>query len=224
MSSSARSRARVLTVIGVVALTSLAAQLGNMTLRQQVAYANQATEQQTRQLPEPAPRGTIFDRNLLPLATNRPAYSVYLSYPYQNRTDVLQTLSTILNVPGVDVQIEPVREYPQGALAAHVLGYVRDSGQTGLEARYETLLAGTPGMRRVEVNNLFEPVAALDSTPPKPGMDLVLTVDATLQHTAERALDWRCTGCTLALASRPSFDPNLFVGGIAEADWALPGR
>lgn len=168
-------------------------------------------------------------------------------------------------LPGVEVQVQPVRVYPNKDMAAHILGYVgriSDAelsqkkelgyiggelvGQTGLEAYYESVLRGYPGVRQVEVNNYFKPLGEIESRAPKPGDNLVLTIDAKLQRVAEQALEWDMwrirntiigdgpwpnakagavvvmevkTGAVLALASRPAFDPNLFATGISEADY-----
>lgn len=110
-------------------------------------------------------------------------------------------------LPGVVIDAEPVREYPHGALAAHVLGYVREIsgpelaanrekgyrpgdlfGKDGLEKTFEEYLRGKDGAREVEVDALARPVRDLGRRPPQPGNNLVLTVDARVQEAAERAL------------------------------------
>lgn len=131
----------------------------------------------------------------------------------------------------------------EGYIAGEVIG------QTGLEAYYDTDLRGTPGKDEVLVDIYGEPVSPTRREEPEPGNSLVLTIDSRLQRVAERALDWQMyrlqtipnlgdghaypnaragaavvmdvkTGAVLAMASRPSFDPNLFVGGISETDWS----
>lgn len=170
-----------------------------------------------------------------------------------------------LELPGVEIQAQPVRVYPYKDMAAHVLGYVGQIndrelqekksagyiggeliGQTGLESFYEDVLRGRPGIRQVEINNYFQPLAEVQSQAPEPGNSLVLTIDANLQRVAEKALDWDMwrirntiigdgpwvnakagavvvldvkTGAVLAMASRPAFDPNLFAMGISESDY-----
>lgn len=111
--------------------------------------------------------------------------------------------------PGVDVEIEPVRDYPTGSLTADVIGFLgpipatqaeaytargflpnRDKvGYSGVEDYFNALLSGTPGRRVVEVDvagqvlsNLEPPIAAA------PGNNLVLTIDTRLQKAAETAL------------------------------------
>ena len=114
-------------------------------------------------------------------------------------------------------------------------------GKQGVERSYENELAGVAGTRYVEVNARGSIVREFPSDlarSARPGRDLTLTLDLALQHFADSifpegdrggvvALDPR-TGGVLLLSSYPSFDPNLFVGGITEADWAAirddPGR
>lgn len=144
--------------------------------------------------------------------------------------------------PGIDVVPHLTRHYPLGEHLAHVVGYVgrinvdelrsADSGQytasshigkTGIERTYELYLHGSPGLERVEVNAQGRVLRVLERTDPVPGTDLHLNLDAGLQITAEAAFEGYAgsvvalepdTGAVLALVSVPSFDPNLFVGGI----------
>ena len=101
-------------------------------------------------------------------------------------------------------------------------------GKAGLEQSYEAELHGTTGVEQVEVNAGGRAVRALSRTPAMPGNDLELTLDVELQRVAENAFGERrgalvaiepATGGILALASMPSFDPNLFVDGISTQDW-----
>ncbi|MTI81530.1 MAG: penicillin-binding protein 2 [Firmicutes bacterium] len=112
-----------------------------------------------------------------------------------------------LEMPGVIIDVEPVRDYPQGDIAAQVLGYVRqiskeeleankdkgygpndEIGKEGLERVYEEYLRGTPGARQVEVDAQGRPVRDLGISKPVPGDNLTLTLDRKLQRTAEEAL------------------------------------
>lgn len=109
--------------------------------------------------------------------------------------------------PGIDLEVNPVREYPLGSLAAHVLGYVGEIdeeslrrlrskgyfhgewvGKDGVELAHERLLHGSPGTRIIQVDATGQPVRRLEERPPHPGNDLYLTLDARLQRTAEEAL------------------------------------
>jgi penicillin-binding protein 2 len=109
--------------------------------------------------------------------------------------------------PGVEVVRTPVRSYPQGRLAAHILGWTgrisstqyeelsKDGyglndivGQFGIEAVYEQYLRGERGKQKFIVNADGETIRALGSIPPTPGDDLQLTLNARVQRLAERAL------------------------------------
>lgn len=114
-------------------------------------------------------------------------------------------------LPGVSVEMEPLRNYPYGQVGAHLLGYTGEIGdeelvrlrgqgylpgasigRAGLERQYETMLKGQDGFRFVEVNALGRRTNQFISTPPilpRKGRDLVLTIDWRLQETAEVALD-----------------------------------
>lgn len=150
--------------------------------------------------------------------------------------------------PGISIQARLMRHYPQGALTGHILGYVgrideRDLerieasnyagtniiGKTGLERSQEMELHGKVGYEEVVVDARGR---ALDHQPrqlPLPGRDLQLYLDIELQRVAMQALDGRrgaivamdpLNGGILAMVSAPSFDPNLFVGGISNQDFA----
>ena len=109
----------------------------------------------------------------------------------------------------------------------------RTVGKQGIERSYESLLAGAAGTRYVEVNARGSIVREFPSElarAAEPGTDLILTLDLGLQQFADSifpegdvggavALDPR-TGEVLLLYSHPSFDPNLFVGGISEVEWS----
>ncbi|HRQ56381.1 MAG TPA: penicillin-binding protein 2 [Azoarcus taiwanensis] len=101
-------------------------------------------------------------------------------------------------------------------------------GKSGLEHSYQRELHGTTGIEQVEINAGGRAVRLMSRTPAIPGNDLQLTLDIGLQQAAEAALGNRrgavvaiepATGGVLALASTPSFDPNLFIDGISVAEW-----
>lgn len=101
-------------------------------------------------------------------------------------------------------------------------------GKAGLEKSYERELHGVTGFEEVEVDSGGRAVRALRRTPAVPGNNLILTVDLKLQEIAEKAFGNRRgalvaiepgSGGVLALVSVPTFDPNLFVDGIAPQDW-----
>jgi cell division protein FtsI (penicillin-binding protein 3) len=123
---------------------------------------------------------------------------------------------------------ESVRFYPSRELAAHVLGFVGrdDHGLEGIELAHDRALAGEAGRALVERDALGRDVTAQPTIlkSPTPGQGLVLTLDAAIQYIAERELDaaWRSTGAKagmvlvmdprtgelLAMALRPTFNPN----------------
>jgi penicillin-binding protein 2 len=117
-------------------------------------------------------------------------------------------LSELLSeMPGVDLEVQPVRDYPHGPLASHVFGYVgaitEDEyktlqhegyspndvvGKDGLEYQYDKYLRGVPGGERVMVNSSGSVVANVASQPPISGDTLVTNLDWRLQSIVESAL------------------------------------
>ncbi|MBC6438225.1 MAG: penicillin-binding protein 2 [Rhodobacteraceae bacterium] len=102
-------------------------------------------------------------------------------------------------------------------------------GRYNIEARMEQALRGRAGTKRVEVNATGRIMRELGRDSAKPGSDLQLTIDAWLQNYVEARLDGESAGAVvmdvangdiLALASAPTFDPNLFVRGISITNWA----
>lgn len=101
-------------------------------------------------------------------------------------------------------------------------------GKVGIEKYYEDTLFGEVGYRHVEINARMRVLRTLEQDPPTPGKNLVLHLDTELQETAFAAMDGRRgavvaidveTGGVLAIASTPSYDPNLFVTGISYKDY-----
>lgn len=152
-----------------------------------------------------------------------------------------------LELPGIWVEVEPRRYYPEGPKAAHVLGYVGEIpeellrawkgkgyrvgdrvGRSGVERILEPYLRGRDGGIQVEVDAKGRQLSVLQEVSFEPGADVVLTLDMRLQEVAEEALGDRAgavvagdprTGAILAMVSRPSFDPNLFSEGISHETW-----
>lgn len=110
-------------------------------------------------------------------------------------------------LPGAAVNIEPLRVYPQGTLAGHVLGYIHAIneeelarsddrysinsliGKSGVEKVYESQLKGKDGARRVEVDAQGRPMGELVTMSPVPGQDLTLTLDLKLQKVLEASME-----------------------------------
>ncbi|MHB8508795.1 MAG: penicillin-binding transpeptidase domain-containing protein, partial [Candidatus Dormibacteria bacterium] len=136
-----------------------------------------------------------------------------------------QLHSELAAIPGVDARLVTARFYPQGSTAAHLLGYVGPDGRgrSGLEKSLDAILAGTPGGRLYVVDDQERETATVASRLPVAGSDVTLTIDLKVQQAAETAmkLDARVavvaedprSGQLLAIASRPTFDPNAFVYG-----------
>jgi cell division protein FtsI (penicillin-binding protein 3) len=131
-----------------------------------------------------------------------------------------------LKLQGIHFQKEPKRFYPARDLAAQVLGSVgmEDSGQSGIEHEFDDQLRGHPGKMFISVDARKQWFADVE-TQPDPGDNLVLTIDKNIQYVAEKELDQAIhdtqaiagtvivenphSGEILALANRPTFNPNL---------------
>jgi cell division protein FtsI (penicillin-binding protein 3) len=144
-----------------------------------------------------------------------------------------------LELPGIGVIAEPERVYPAGELAAQIVGFtgIDGEGLQGLEARYDPVLAGSPGMLVFEraPGGLDIASGVRELVPPEAGTDLVLSIDREIQYVAEQAaasaleefdaagatvvVQEVATGEMLAMASAPGFDPNLRDGDEGNAKW-----
>jgi cell division protein FtsI (penicillin-binding protein 3) len=142
-----------------------------------------------------------------------------------------------LREPGLGFLPEPLRLYPNRELAAHVIGFDGvDGGLEGIERAFNDTLSGTPGKAVVGRDALGREVvteALLQS--PAPGQGVMLTLDRTIQYLAEREIDaaWRRTqakaamavvmdprsGDVLAIAIRPTFNPNTFLDVPSRDVW-----
>src|SRR5215212_6247649 len=145
-----------------------------------------------------------------------------------------------LKLPGVQTQLEPKRYYPNGSLAAHVLGYVGLDGKGlgGVEQFYNAKISGEPGQLFLEKDANGKPYEGYEIAA-KPGQTVVLTIDQTIQYQAEQALQAAVhqsraksgsvivldprSGEILALANAPTFDPNRVSEAKPEtrSNWAL---
>ena len=132
-----------------------------------------------------------------------------------------------LNMKGIYFQKEFQRFYPNAQIAAQVLGYVGldDNGLGGIEGKFDSKLHGTPG-RMLAAMDARRHVIGSNAQDPQAGQNLQLTIDQNIQYIAERALDRNMekthadngtvvvqdvhTGQILALAIRPTFNPNQF--------------
>lgn len=181
----------------------------------------------------------------------RPFNSVPLKYRLTEE-EIARLAINNHRLPGVNVEAQLVRYYPEKELAAHTIGYVgrindRDQkkidpklyegtnviGKTGVEAFYESLLLGKPGYQEVESNARGRILRTLKSVDPGPGKDLHLFLDLDLQKVAMEAMRGKRgavvamdpkTGGILAMVSSPSYDTNAFVTGISYKDYGALQR
>ena len=151
------------------------------------------------------------------------------------------------DLPGVIIKVRPQRHYFYGALAAHVVGYLGEIserqlrsgkfpdnrsgdliGKTGIEGKWQASLNGGRGGEQVEVDAAGRRIKVISRRSPVSGADVCLTINRELQTLAENALDGKHgavvamdprNGQILALASSPSYDPNLFITGFDDDTW-----
>ncbi|GAB4300983.1 MAG: penicillin-binding protein 2 [Desulfuromonadia bacterium] len=152
-----------------------------------------------------------------------------------------------LRLPGVTIEMKPIRSYPSGNFASHLLGYISEIsedelneerfasynpgdyvGKNGLEKSFERHLHGRDGGRQIEVDARGRYLRTISETSPVEGESLILTIDAELQSHAERAFANQAgaavvldvnSGEVLAFVSSPTFDPSLFAGRMPPEVW-----
>lgn len=144
------------------------------------------------------------------------------------------------DIPGLVIEAKSQRNYPHNSNLSHLLGYMGEisaeempkektygsqiqnklTGKSGLERFFEQYLRGEDGGRQIEVNNRGHFVQVLGERPAKKGEDIYLTIDYELQKLIEHLLEEKKgvgivmnphNGEILGLASKPGFDPNLFI-------------
>ncbi len=150
-------------------------------------------------------------------------------------------------LPGIDIEMKPIRLYPSGLLASHLFGYLGEIsenelqsdqfreynpgdyvGKSGMERSWENSLHGMDGGRQIEVDARGRYLRTLSETRPTVGNSLVLTIDKELQQATEKAFGEQAgaavvmdvnSGEILAFASNPGFDPALFTGRMPSDVW-----
>ena len=180
------------------------------------------------------------------LARRKPYEPTPLKYDLSEHEQAIIAVNEYM-LDGIEISAKLKREYPQKDLFAHVIGYtgrinesdlqvinssnyrgIDNIGKTGLEKFHESLLLGEVGNQNVETNARGRIMRTLSESPPKPGTDLMLTLDKELQLSAFEAFEGRKgalvamnieNGDILALLSSPSFDPNLFTSGISKKQY-----
>jgi penicillin-binding protein 2 len=156
--------------------------------------------------------------------------------------------------PGVSVERTYVRKYPDGTLAAHILGLVGQVsphqltrpqyktlrpgdiiGQAGVEYTYDKFLRGTAGAERIQVDALGRPRGTLGQRPAEAGDNLRLTLDSGLQEVGEAALRAKGlpgafvamnvhTGAILGMGSYPTYDPSFYAQPHTKAQYDAFGN
>ena len=182
-------------------------------------------------------------------AKKTPSYKPILLIQDMDRDTVARIEVHQYELPGVTISVQPVREYLYPKSAAHILGYLGEInvdelnsgnyegslngdyiGKFGVEKSYEKKLRGEFGGRQVEVNAFGQVIRVIQTVEAKPGENIYLTLDGNLQRHTEALFEDKTgsavaldpnTGEILAMVSIPSFDPNLFVGGISHENWRI---
>src|SRR4051812_30546376 len=153
------------------------------------------------------------------------------------------------DLPGAFIDLGQSRDYPEGELLSHIIGYTgrvsdedlagRDDpvlqlatmrfGKKGVERSLEDDLRGRAGAVQVEVNSVGRVVRELDRTEGQPGSNALLTIDLELQKFAADKMKEHQSGSVvvldvvpgdvLVMASTPGFDPSTFARGITQSEW-----
>ncbi|MBU2647235.1 penicillin-binding protein 2 [bacterium] len=150
--------------------------------------------------------------------------------------------------PGISISVIPKRYYPLQKTAAHICGYMsqitkaqlkelpldklqsaKTIGQEGVEAVYNNYIIGTDGGRQIEVDNTGREIREFPNPiTPKPGQDIVLSIDSQLQRKIEQTMENQKgaivvmnpeNGEILSMVSLPAYDPNEFSQGISNERW-----
>ena len=151
------------------------------------------------------------------------------------------------DLPGILVDVSPRRDYIFSPSSAHILGYMGEIsvdelkkeaysdcktgdfiGKYGIEREREHWLRGQRGGQQVEVNATGQVVRVISTVDATPGHNIILSIDQTLQQTAEQLLVDQAgaavavdpsTGQVLAMATSPSYDQNAFISGLSHDEW-----
>ncbi len=153
-----------------------------------------------------------------------------------------------IELPGVMVDVEPLRYSIYDAGVCHVVGYIGEInekelddtannpdavqgdlvGKSGIEQTLNLYLSGKPGGKQIEVNAHGRELETISQKNPMPGNNVMLTLNLHIQLIAEEALGDKTgaivavdprNGHVLAMVSHPGFNPNFFSGGISSENW-----
>lgn len=176
-----------------------------------------------------------------------PSFSPYVVAYDINRDEAAGIEERRYELPGVSLEIVPIRNYNHGSLAAHLVGYMAEItkgqlqmdefkgyrqgdiiGKYGVEKSFESALHGTRGKKIVEVDAAGRELEVIRSMSSSAGRDLFLSVEYQTQVAAEKAMEGKRgavvaikpdTGEILAMVSAPAFDPNKFAIGVDRSYW-----
>ncbi len=202
-------------------------------LKQTVRQLAEITEQPFEELYKSTRRANPFRPFLIKADINRKT----MAFLEENKPDF----------PGVFIQVSPLRQYPSREQASHLLGYMGEVtnrqlqrlkkqnyrqgellGQYGVERTQENYLRGQSGIKQVEVDAYGRELRVVRPFVEKPGNNVYLTIDMDLQKKAEELFQAHegsivvldpSDGAILTMVSKPSFNPNIFAGGIDAKDW-----
>ena len=180
-------------------------------------------------------------------AKGTPSYKPILLLRDMDRDLLAAVEAHRYELPGVTVNIEPIRHYLNDKFASHLIGYLGEIsldelssgkykglrlgdfiGKFGVERSLENYLRGEPGGRQVEVNAAGQVIRVLRTVESKPGYNVHLTIDKKLQKASEALFEGKVgaavamdptNGEILAMVSSPSFGQNEFVSGLSHETW-----
>ncbi|MBN1470338.1 MAG: penicillin-binding protein 2 [Syntrophaceae bacterium] len=206
--------------------------------------ANELSVEKLKKLYENKAMDFFYDQSLMKNA--KPYLPVILDKNVSMEKIALVETNAI-NLPGIYVDVSPIRMYLDGEVLAPVTGYTGEiskeemersndkyaygdiSGKHGLERFFDKYIRGHRGAELVEVNAYGREIKNMGRKDPVSGYNMTLTIDANVQKAAWQAIEGRAgsavamdprDGSILAMVSSPSFDPNLFNEGISNELWS----
>ncbi|MCK5853077.1 penicillin-binding protein 2 [bacterium] len=276
-------------LIGLI-FSIIAGQLLYLQIVKGEYFRKKSSNQSVRKLWVPALRGSIYDRNGVIIAGNKPAFNLDVNVddltkrqitnlvkqlssmlrkpeksvwarlnpkkrlPYTDArlvenisfSNVVRVVERLNEIPEVKIRVRPLRDYPNGNFASHIIGYMGKImpnhpkllsreysmhdrvGVSGIESICENILHGRNGKKIVQVDRSSKYVETLDYLPSVPGHNVILTIDSELQKAIEKAMSNKVgsavavnpkNGEILALVSTPGFDPSIFASTISVKDY-----
>ena len=201
------------------------------TLAQVSAWLDVPLEKVTTRYEQERIKGRKFDPIIL-----------FTDIPFEK---IASIEAELIHWPGLQVIARSLRHYTQGPAFAHILGYVAEAsveelqsdstlvlgdtvGRQGLERVLESRLRGRKGLVRKEVDALGRPLSRTQEENPTSGENIALALDSRLQNAIMDAMG-EYSGCVVvmepesgklrALVTKPTYDNNIFIGGLSRRDW-----